>query len=283
MFTDVDSWWFFLSIISVINIILLFSSFVVFYLHKQRIHQKIYKQRQWLLWCSAVYTLVCAFRAFMPRIDLERICLVDSGLSTVFIGRSVTTVAEILFMVQCAILLNEAARGLGNRFSVTVSQLLVPLIVIAEICSWYAMLTTNYLGSVIEESIWTLCAILLVSCFIFLRSSVSRHHRKYLTSMILFGAGFIVFMITVDVPMYWVRWQEDSAAGIQYFTAMPGLVDSIQRCNINTDITVWRDEIPWMTLYFSVAVWASISMPHAPYYKTYRKRKKKKSAFKKKG
>ena len=233
-----------------------------------------------MLWFSAVYTLVCAYRSFLPRIDLERICLIDSSLSTVFIGRSVTTLAEILFMVQCAILLHEAAKGLGNRFAVRVSLLLVPMIVLAEIFSWYAMLTTNYLGSVIEESIWTLCGLLLVICFMYLWSSVKRYHRKYLTSMIIFGVGFILFMVTVDVPMYWLRWQADTAAGIEYFTLKEGLIDSIKYCEVNSGMAVWRNEIPWMTLYFSVAVWVSISMPHTPYYKTFRKHKKKKSALK---
>ncbi len=33
---------------------------------------------RWHLILSGIYTAVCAFRSFLPRIDLERYCLVDS-------------------------------------------------------------------------------------------------------------------------------------------------------------------------------------------------------------
>src|SRR5262249_35552750 len=47
-----------------------------------------------LLLCAA-YVFGCAFRSFLPRADVQRICLFDTWLSSVTIGRSVATVAEV--------------------------------------------------------------------------------------------------------------------------------------------------------------------------------------------
>src|ERR1700686_4570762 len=43
-----------------------------------------------LLLCAA-YVFGCAFRSFLPRADVQRICLFDTWLSSVVVGRSVAT------------------------------------------------------------------------------------------------------------------------------------------------------------------------------------------------
>ena len=45
----------------------------------------------------------------LPRADVQRICLVDSWLSSVAVGRTVATIAEICFAAQCALLLRMLA------------------------------------------------------------------------------------------------------------------------------------------------------------------------------
>src|SRR5258708_39194574 len=62
-----------------------------------------------LLLCAA-YGFGCAFRSFLPRADVQRICLFDTWLSSVAVGRSVATVAEICFAAQCAIILHRLVR-----------------------------------------------------------------------------------------------------------------------------------------------------------------------------
>ena len=53
-----------------------------------------------LLLLCAIYVFGCAFRSILPRADVQRICLFDTWLSSVFVGRSVATVAEICFVVS---------------------------------------------------------------------------------------------------------------------------------------------------------------------------------------
>ena len=242
-------------------------SAVVFTHRKLQINPNIYKWRRAILWLSGIYVLGCAFRSFLPRIDLERVCLVDSWLSTMMVGRSVATVAEICFIAQCAILLREAGLGTNTNTAIIVSWLLVPFIVIAEGFSWYAVLSTNYFGSVIEESLWTISGVLLVTSFFALWPRVSAVHRHFLTAMIVFGAGFVIFMITIDVPLYWTRWQADTAADVNYLSLTEGFWDTAKSCVVSFEWDIWREEIPWMTLYFTAAVWVSIYLPHAPNFK----------------
>ena len=275
---SVENWWLFLSIVSVLNIGLWIFSLIIFKRSKEKFSKNIYPWRKIMLWCSGIYVLVCAFRSFLPRIDLERICLVDTVFSNMFIGRSAATIAEIAFIVQCAILLREAGKGAGDRLALFVSLSLVPIIVVAEGFSWYAMLATNYFGSVIEESLWTICGIMLVISFLWLWPHVKNRHKSFLNAMILFSVGFVIFMVTVDVPMYITRWSADTTAGTQYLALLEGIKDSVSACTVSFSQDIWREEIPWMTLYFTVAVWVSISLPLAPNYKQIIKKSSRKRA-----
>src|SRR6476661_4982415 len=102
-----------------------------------------------LLLCAA-YVFGCAFRSFLPRADVQRICLFDTWLSSVLIGRSVATVAEVCFAAQWAIVLHQLGGIAGADATVSVAWAIVPLIVIAQCCSWYGVMTTNYLANAIE-------------------------------------------------------------------------------------------------------------------------------------
>ena len=96
----------------------------------------------------------CAFRSLLPRADVQRICLFDTWLSSVVVGRSVATVAEVAFAAQWAIILHQLGTMTGADTTVNAAWVIVPLILIAECFSWHAVLTTNYRGNAIENSIW---------------------------------------------------------------------------------------------------------------------------------
>src|SRR5947208_16804039 len=107
-----------------------------------------------MLLLSAGYVFGCAFRSFLPRADVQRICLFDHWLSSIVVGRSVATVAEICFAAQWAIILHQLGAMTGADTTLNAAWVIVPLILIAECFSWYGVLTTNYLGNAIENSIW---------------------------------------------------------------------------------------------------------------------------------
>jgi hypothetical protein len=253
----VSIWWVTLSAIGVMNIILWAKSAR----RVARTRNSATDRRGWYLGLlSAGYVFGCAFRSFVPRVDVERYCLLDSWISSIALGRSVATVAELCFVAQWALTLNELACEARAPFAIFTSYVVVPLIAIAEVCSWYAVTTTNFVGNVIEESIWTLTGTLLFASLITLLHRFKGKSRQLLALATVATLTYLVFMVTVDVPMYFSRWRADETAHRIYFTLAQGFQDVAGRW-IPTGIWEhWRHEIPWMTLYFSVTVWISIAL-----------------------
>src|SRR5262245_58783735 len=104
----------------------------------------------WQLIMSGIFVAVCAFRSWLPRIDLERYCLVDSPLSSTFLGRSAATVAELCFATQVALALRELALVGGLPRIAIASYAIVPTLVVAQLFCWYSVLTLDHLGHVVE-------------------------------------------------------------------------------------------------------------------------------------
>ena len=212
-----------------------------------------------LLLCAA-YVFGCAFRSFLPRADVQRICLFDTWLSSVVVGRSVATVAEIAFVAQWAIILHQLGTMTGADTALNVAWAIVPLILIAECFSWYAVLTTNYLGNAIENSIWAVAFFIVGIGLCRLLPEFDGPVRVVLVVAIVGIAGYLAFLMTVDVPMYLSRWRAEVGDGSTLLSPLEGLRDVSTRWVVTHDLAEWKDEIAWMSLYFSAAVWASLAL-----------------------
>ncbi len=212
-----------------------------------------------LVLCAA-YVFGCAFRSFLPRADVQRICLFDTWLSSVVVGRSVATVAEVCFAAQWAIILHQLGTMTGADTTVNVAWVIVPLILIAECFSWHAVLTTNYLGNAIENSIWAVAFFLVGIGLCRLLPEFDGPVRVILAIAIVGIAGYLAFLMTVDVPMYLSRWRAEVADGRKLLRPLEGLRDVSTRWVVTHDLAEWKDEIAWMSLYFSLAVWASLAL-----------------------
>jgi hypothetical protein len=212
-----------------------------------------------VLLCAA-YVFGCAFRSVLPRADVQRICLFDTWLSSVLVGRSVATIAEICFAIQWAIVLRHLANLTKSDTVRNISNAIVPLILIAECCSWYAVITTSYLGNTIENSIWTVTFLLIAVALLRLLSEFRGVARIAIVTAVAGIAGYLAFLVTIDVPMYFERWQADLTSGRQFLGVIAGLHDVSTRWAVTHDFAQWKDEIAWMSLYFSVAVWSSLAL-----------------------
>ena len=212
-----------------------------------------------LLLCAA-YVFGCAFRSFLPRADVQRICLFDTWLSSVMVGRTVATVAEVCFAAQWAMILHRLGLMTGADTILNVAWVIVPLIVIAECFSWYAVLTTNYLGNAIENSIWAVAFFLVGIALCRLLPEFHGPVRMILVVAITGIVAYLAFLMTVDVPMYLSRWRAELAAGSKLMGPLEGLHDVSTRWVVTHDLAEWKDEIAWMSLYFSAAVWASLAL-----------------------
>jgi len=208
---------------------------------------------------SAVYVAGCAFRSFLPVIDIPRVVLIDSRLSSVLVGRSVATVAELCFAAQWALVLHRAAALGGNPVAQAMSLAVIPLIVLAEACSWYAVLTTEQRAHAVENSLWGLAAALTVAGLLV----IGPHELAAYPSMIAGGILYVAFIVVYDVPMYWSRWRADQARRHECLSVVDGIADVSRRWTVSYRWEDWRDEVPWMSLYFTFGVWSSIWLVHA--------------------
>jgi hypothetical protein len=213
-----------------------------------------------MLVLSAAYVFGCAFRSLLPRADVQRICLFDTWLSSVVVGRSVATVAEVCFAVQWAIMLHRLGTVTGADTTLNAAAVIVPLILVAECFSWYGVLTTNYIGNAIENSLWAVAFFVVGVGLCRLLPEFDGTVRVVLAVAIVGIAFYLAFLATIDVPMYLARWRAKAADGGRHLSPREGLRDASMRWIVTHDLAAWKDEIAWMSLYFSAAVWASLAL-----------------------
>lgn len=257
-------WWTLLCTVSIFNVLAWAAAAGWAHRHAQRLPADTRRAIRLQMLLSAGYVLGCAYRSAFPVYDVGRQVLVDSWWSSVVVGRSVATVAELCFAAQWALLMHAAARASGQRLGMGVARLVMPMIVTAELCSWHAVLTTSNLGHVFEETLWGLCAAALVLSMVRLWPRCRRELRPALATAALIGVGYVAYMFQVDVPMYWTRWLAEADQGRAPLSLMEGFFDASRRWVVTHDWAHWQSEVVWMTLYFSLAVWLSIGLIHVP-------------------
>jgi hypothetical protein len=252
-------WWSLLTLVSGVNI-------AVWFVLYHRLHEQpaggfgSTSGIEIMLLLCAGYVFGCAFRSLLPRADVQRICLFDTWLSSVMVGRSVATVAEMCFAAQWAMILHQVGTMTGADTTVNAAWVIVPLILIAECFSWYAVLTKNYLGNAIENSIWAVAFFIAGIGLCRLFPEFDGPVRVVLAVAITGIVGYLAFLMTVDVPMYLNRWRTDVAGGSRLLRPLEGLHDVSTRWVVTHDLAEWKDEIAWMSLYFSMAVWSSLAL-----------------------
>lgn len=217
-----------------------------------------YRSQQLAL--SGLFVAACAFRSFLPRVDLERICLWDVALSSVMIGRTIATIAEFCFAWQCTLLLFKLAALTGSSAISTIGLTLLPIIVVAELACWIAVTTLNHIWHAVEELLWSIMVGLVAIALVL--------YGKYLAGALpiwvpigLFAcAGTAVLIVAVDIPLYISRWRTARRAGLRYLRVVDGLKDAVVRRRVTRTADGWRNEVLWMSLYFSAGVWLSLGI-----------------------
>jgi hypothetical protein len=260
--TAVIVWWVGLSAISAVNI-------ARWWLARRELQampssSELAREQRRMLILAGAFTFVCAFRSFLPRADVQRICLVDSWFSTVLVGRFVATIAELAFVAQVAAALRGAARHLGAPAIASLARAIVPAIAVAECCSWYAVITTNFVGNALEQSIWAAMSLVAGTCAVILSARAAGPLRRFLRVSAVLAFAHVVFEATVDVPMYVTRYLDDRSAGKVYAGLRDGLDDLATRWVVTFRWEEWHAELAWMAFYFSVAVWMSLALVRAP-------------------
>ena len=210
---------------------------------------------------SAIFTLVCAFRSFWPRIDLERTALVDSPLSSMVAGRSAATIAEVSFATQVALYVRQI--GIASGMSVLediLPWLIVALLATAQAFCWSSVINLNHLGHAIEESIWGGTFAMVTVAMIWAVPQLEGP-LFWITAVSIPGCiAYVIFMVVVDVPMYVKRWRAGRRNNERVLGLAEGFADALYRREPTRSWAVWKPEVAWLTGYFSFAVWASLGM-----------------------
>ena len=264
MLQGTHEWWALLRAVAAFNVLAWLAVAAWMWRTRRGVPAEAWRHRRWQLLLSAGYVLGCAWRSLLPVYDVPRLVLVDSFRSSVVVGRSVATLAELCFAAQWALLLRTVSRSAGCATGLAVSRAVLPLIASAELFSWYSVLTTSNAGHVVEESLWGLCAALLLLSLALAWPNVERTQRPLLALCGSAAFVYAAYMFGVDVPMYGSRWLADDAVGRGTLSVADGLVDASTRWIVSHRWEDWRGEVIWMTAYFSVAVWSSIALVLAP-------------------
>ncbi len=213
-----------------------------------------------LLLLSAGYVFGCAFRSILPRADVQRICLFDTWLSSVLIGRSVATIAELCFAIQWAIVLARARRRIAHSDTAkNIAKLIVPLIVARGMLFLVRGDHDRFSRQCSGKLLWTVTFVLIARRARALavqlprpgamadrrarpraRRSTSSSCRPS-TCRCMSRAG-----------------RRELADGTQSSDFLPACTTSPRAGSSPTTSPAGTEEIPWMSLYFSVAVWTSL-------------------------
>jgi hypothetical protein len=209
---------------------------------------------------SGIYVMVCAFRSFYPRIDLERYCLFDTPVSSIFVGRSLATVAETCFSIQCALLIYDLGLLLDSPAITLISYTIVPIIVLAQAFCWYATLTLKHFWHAMEEAAWVVTVVLAAGCFATGFVELDGIYQVLMGVGLFSCLGSAYIMLFLNIPMYFSRARDGSRSGINYLNIEEGIQDALNRRVQTSDWEVWKKEALWITPYFTFGVWLSIGM-----------------------
>ncbi|EED88390.1 predicted protein [Thalassiosira pseudonana CCMP1335] len=264
-------WWAVLSSIGLINIAFWVYTYCTLDL-EDTTAKTTHPYQYYHLMLSGVYVFVCAYRSFLPRIDLERYCLFDTFLSSIFLGRSAATIAEISFACQISLFLYHLGDVHGHPLTQYLAIALVPLITIAQGFCWCGVVSLNHFYHAVEESIWAVSSIFVAAAMGGFAYYHPDNHSLCRTGVIGCVASlfFFAFMAIVDVPMYIKRWKEHKETAKQYgkkmvhMSSFEGAKDAWERRAVTKSWNVWKEETVWLTGYFSSAVWLSLFLVHVP-------------------
>jgi hypothetical protein len=234
---------------------------------------------------AGVFTFVCAFRSVLPRIDVSRVCWLNTPLNTPLIGRSAAMLAELAWAWQMSLVIRRVAIRLRRQGALTQPVLgkyaragnaVFALAFVAEGCSWTNLITESNFFAVIEQALWSLLFFCTGIALFYLQRCWPDSPRSYLV--------FITIVLCMAIEqsfeafaLYLPRFIRDEAsrraeihshpknASSSFYQSFSSGLHKLSECAVvSQDMSVWASDAPWMVGYFSVAVWTSIWLALAP-------------------
>jgi hypothetical protein len=213
---------------------------------------------------SGVYVFVCAYRSIFPRVDLERLVVVDSTLSNIFLGRSAATIAEICFGIQLGLLVHQLGDYAGLPWVQHAAWVITLCTVIAQAFCWHSILTLNHITQAVESLLWAAGFSWMAALLAIIAMDTSGVVHILAIVGALGSAAFVTYAVTIDIPLYLRRFRRGREGGQQYLSITQGARDAWDRREISHSWDRWRDDALWLTPYFSVGAWFSMALIFLP-------------------
>jgi hypothetical protein len=213
---------------------------------------------------SCIFIIACAIRSFFPRIDGKRICFFDIWVSYPLVGRIFATFGELAFVYQLKLVTQSCALKLNCHKIYYLMDIIMLFIFKAQVFCWYGVLFQQNIMHVIEESIWMVTmASIGLSYLYFSKLIKDAKIKSYCVYGFYFSCVYTIFMVCVDIPMYYYRHLESNNNFLHnnlnnnYYDR----VKDLARCDkVSRSYDTWKNEIPWMTGYFIGATWLSLEL-----------------------
>merc|ERR1712018_357666 len=133
----------------------------------------------------------------------------------------------------------------------TLPKILPPAICAAQILCWFGVLTTNQLFHVFEESIWAETFAMIIPLLVKLsRMPENSGRQKKLLACVIIYVIYVMYMLLVDIPMYYRRYAENNELGVQYLSLREGVYDAMSCKMVTAKYEVWKEDAIWMIGYF---------------------------------
>ena len=269
-------WWAFLVIISIFNI-----AFIIIYM----LSHKLTDMQKPLLF-ALIFSIVCGIRAIWPTKYVEKTCFLKTKIYTPFIIRILATVAEIAYILLFVVVFLHIIKTIHKFTTHKLDHLkpyiyaVIPLILLAEVFSWLGSVTEYQFWNISEEVMWFISSIILIALSIYILSKIKTSSEPkvksiyYLLSVTVPVATlFATFLALVDIPMYIRRFNKNNITEIKdiksFFRDFENKhkinfdkrLDEMKKCQqVDNSLDTWKEEIPWLTGYFTIGVWSSFAL-----------------------
>jgi hypothetical protein len=213
---------------------------------------------------SGVYVFVCAYRSIFPRVDLERLVVVDSTLSNIFLGRSAATVAEICFGIQLGLLVHQLGAYAGLPWVQHAAWIITICTVVAQAFCWHSILTLNHVTQAVESLLWAVGFSWMAALLAIIAMDTSGVIQSLAVAGAVGSMVFVTYVAVVDIPLYLRRFRHGKTMGQQYLSIGQGARDAWGRREMSHSWDRWRDDALWLTPYFSIGAWFSMALVFLP-------------------
>ena len=280
------SWWTFMVIINVVNII---SAILVSKRsHKLRANYKDEKYRKWMLAMGFIFTLVGLYRSIFVTSYGARRAWFNTILNSAGVVRTLAMFAELSFagLIAYAMLKfntylpapEDAQANKFKKFILTKSPYILPIcIFLANICINIGLVIKFTMLGAIEETLWAIGFVsILPLAIIQLRRVLKIKGKEQVERFRVLKASAIVivvwcvvyccFCVFYNVPSYWSEQIELIRTGYPPIqTGLSALIDAFSTINVLREYSDWGfGFVFWHSAYFSVSVWISIFLMQAP-------------------